>query len=804
MTILERIQKGLLYLDGGTGTVLQEKGLLPGECTELWNLSHPEVIKELHKSYYAAGSDVVYANTFGVNGLKYDGKNGNPSVAKLIEAALRIAKEAREESAAHLGRELYIGLDVGSIGKLLNPLGDLDFEDAVSIFKEVISIGASLGVDLIAIETMNDSLETKSAVLAAKEVCDLPVFVTNSFDSTGKLMTGADPKAMVAMLEGLHVDALGLNCSLGPAEMLPIVQEFAAVTSLPLIVKPNAGLPDVVDGKTVYTVSADDFSTAMAEIVKNGARIIGGCCGTDPDYIRTLVSYTQEIPPVPLTKKRRTVISSFTHAVEFDLRPILIGERINPTGKKKMKEALLSGSMDYLLEEAVSQQELGADVLDVNVGMPGIDESEWMLRAVTGIQAVTDLPLQLDSGDPKVLERAMRCYNGKPLINSVNGKAESLTGILPLVQKYGGVVIGLTLDEDGIPETAEKRVEIAEKIIQVAAEYGIGREEIIIDPLAMTVSSDPNSAGVTLEAIRILHSRGIKTSLGVSNISFGLPNRDLINSTFFALAMQAGLSAAIMNPHSRDMMNAYYSFLALNGLDPNFTNYIEHSVAAPTVSMIAVPAAPSAVSGDVASDKSPLRHAIEKGMKEQAGAIAKDVLKSVDPLALIEDEIIPALDVVGKGFEAKTIYLPQLLMAAEAAKAAFEEVRAVMPKSKGKYTVILATVKGDIHDIGKNIVKVLLENYGFDVIDLGKDVPPERVVETAVRENIRLVGLSALMTTTLPAMEETIRQLRAALPSCKIVVGGAVLTKEYAEQIGADCYAKDAMETVRYAESLLT
>lgn len=802
MTILERIQKGLLYLDGGTGTVLQEKGLLPGECTELWNLSHPETIKELHKSYYAAGSDVVYANTFGVNCLKYDGKNGNPSVSELVGAAVTIAKAAREESA-HLGRELYIGLDVGSVGKLLKPLGDLDFEDAVAIFKDVISVGASLGVDLIAIETMNDSLETKAAVLAAKEVCDLPVFVTNSFDSTGKLMTGADPEAMVAMLEGLRVDALGLNCSLGPAEMLPIVRQFASATSLPLIVKPNAGLPDVIDGKTVYSVSADDFSEAMAKIVECGVRIIGGCCGTNPDYIRSLVAHTKDIPPASLAKKRRTVISSFTHAVEFDLRPILIGERINPTGKKKMKEALLSGSIDYLLEEAVGQQDLGADVLDVNVGMPGIDESAWMLRAVSGIQAVTDLPLQLDSGDPKVLEQAMRRYNGKPLINSVSGKTESMAGIFPLVKKYGGVVIGLTLDEDGIPETAEKRVEIAEKIIRTAAEYGIGREEIIIDPLAMTVSSDPNSAGVTLEAIRILHSRGIKTSLGVSNISFGLPNRDLINSTFFALAMQAGLSAAIMNPHSQGMMNSYYSFLALTGQDPNFTDYIERSVSVTAVSATVPTASTAGAADSISGEKSPLQHAIEKGMKEQAGAIAKDVLKTVDPLALIETEIIPALDVVGKGFEAKTIYLPQLLMAAEAAKAAFEEVRAVMPKSKGKYAVILATVKGDIHDIGKNIVKVLLENYGFDVIDLGKDVPPERVVETAVRENIRLVGLSALMTTTLPAMEETIRQLRAALPSCKIVVGGAVLTKEYAEQIGADRYSKDAMETVRYAESLL-
>ncbi|MGM9636379.1 MAG: homocysteine S-methyltransferase family protein [Eubacteriales bacterium] len=799
MTIREKIKNGILVLDGGMGTVLQNLGLAPGEGTELWNLSHPDIIRSVHKSYYEAGSDVVYANTFGINRLKYDGKMGRPSVEELVTAAMTHAKAAREEILPSADRELYIAIDIGPTGKLLKPLGNLDFEEAVSVFSEVISLGAKLGADLVTIETMNDTLETKAAVLAAKESCDLPIFVTNSYDAKGKLMTGADPETMVAILEGLQVDAIGLNCSMGPAEMLPIVKRLYAASSLPLIIKPNAGLPEIVDGKTVYNVDAVSFSESLKTAVSCGARIVGGCCGTHPEYIRRLAEQVKCLEPLPVEQRRHTVVTSFNHALVFGDRPILIGERINPTGKKKMKEALKSDSMDYILDEAIDQQDLGADALDVNVGLPGIDEAAWMRRAVTGIQEICNLPLQLDSGDPKVLESAMRLYNGKPLINSVNGKAESMAGIFPLIQKYGGVVIGLTIDEDGIPDNAQKRVEIAEKIIRTAAEYGIGPHEIIIDPLAMTVSSDPNAANVTLDTIRRLHAKGIKTSLGVSNISFGLPNRDLINSAFFALAMQSGLSAAIMNPHSVQMMNTFYSYLALTGKDPNFSSYIEHSVATSSVS------APSAsgVAGQTVISENPLHHAIVKGMTQQAKAFAAKALKTVPPLDLISNEIIPALDDVGKGFEAKTIFLPQLLMAADAAKAAFEEVRAVMPKSKGKYAVILATVKGDIHDIGKNIVKVLLENYGFDVLDLGKDVPPETVVETAVREKIRLVGLSALMTTTLPAMKETIRQLREALPECKIVVGGAVLTKEYAEEIGADCYAKDAMETVRYAESLV-
>jgi 5-methyltetrahydrofolate--homocysteine methyltransferase len=696
-TIREKIREEIVYLDGGTGTVFQSMGLSAGECTEEWNVTHPESVVALHAAYFRSGSDVVNTNTFGVNGLKYNGSRPNYSVDNLVRLAVEHAQKAREE-CRDLGRELYIALDIGPTGKLLKPLGDLAFEDAVSLFAEIVHAGVKYGVDLISIETMNDSLETKAAVLAAKENSDLPIFVSNIYDKQGKLMTGASPSAMCAMLEGLGVDALGLNCSLGPADMLPIIRELIEVSSVPVIVKPNAGLPEVVDGKTCYTVGAKAFSDEMKQIVEMGVQIVGGCCGTTPEYIQQLYKKTCQITPMPVKDKNRTVVSSYTHAVLFDQKPILIGERINPTGKKKMKEALLTDNMDYLLEEAIKQQEMGAEILDVNVGLPGIDEVARMKQAIFEIQAVTDLPLQIDSGIGEVLDQAMRIYNGKPLVNSVNGKQEVMDTIFPLVRKYGGTVIGLTIDEDGIPDSAEKRVQIAEKIIQEAQKYGIHKKDIVIDPLAMTVSSDHHSALITLEAVRVLHAKGIKTSLGVSNISFGLPGREHLNATFFTMAMQTGLSAAILNPYSSDMMNSYYSFLALSGLDPNCLQYIAYSTA--TVSS-GTQQTGNAAKEIAPASKGALCHSIVKGMKDQAGTLAKELLKTVHPLDLINDQIIPALDIVGKGFEEKTVYLPQLLMSAEAAKSAFEEVKAILPKSKGRFSVILATVKGDIHDIGK-------------------------------------------------------------------------------------------------------
>ena len=792
MNILKKIKTSITYFDGGMGTMLQERGLAPGELPELWNISHRDVIIDIHRQYYASGCNILKANTFGANRLKF------PNLEEIITAAIDNAKEARSE----FDGDRYIAYDIGSLGKMLKPLGDLDFEDAVSLFADGIKIAAKCGVDLILIETMNDSYETKAAVLAAKENSDLPIFVTCVYDENAKLMTGADPAAMVAMLEGLGVDAVGMNCSLGPEQMVKIVPKIVSEASIPVIVNPNAGLPKSVNGKTVYDVDAEIFSNIMVDIVNEGATIIGGCCGTTPEFIRKTVQKTKDLPFKLPEKKNHTVVSSYTHAVKIGHVPILIGERINPTGKSKFKQALRDNNLDYILNEGITQQDAGADILDVNVGLPEIDEVQMMINVVTELQAVSDLPLQLDTVDPIAMEKSMRIYNGKPLVNSVNGKPESMNAIFPLVKKYGGVVIALTIGKKGIPETAEGRYEIAKNIIEEAERYGIDRCQIVVDPLAMTISSDTTSANVTLDSIKIIEERlGVHTSLGISNISFGLPNRDFVTSTFFAIAMQNGLDCAIMNPFSFEMMKIYHCYKALKNMDENCVEYINYAsdITAQSVTTNTAKAADN--SADTAD---PLKHAIIKGLKEKAGAIAAQLVKEVDPLVVVNEQIIPALDTVGKGFEEKTVFLPQLLMSADAAKAAFESVKAALSNTDqpSKGTIILATVKGDIHDIGKNIVKVLLSNYGFDVIDLGKDVPPEAVRDCAVENNIKLVGLSALMTTTVPSMEETIKLLREAGLDTKVVVGGAVLTQEYADMIGADYYAKDAMETVRYAEEI--
>ncbi len=797
MKITDQLKQGYLLFDGGMGTLLQKQGLKPGELPETWNITHKQTIIEMHKAYYQAGSDVISTNTFGANRLKFTGKDGTYSVEEIIGAAMDNAVCARAQMPKD--RERYIALDVGPCGKLLKPLGDLDFEDAVELFAQMIRCGAEHGADLILIETMNDAYETKAAVLAAKENCDLPVFVTNVYDESGKLMTGADPAAMVALLEGLGVDALGLNCSLGPDKMLPIVRELCGCASVPVIANPNAGLPHVQNGQTEYDIDADAFAGFMAQIAAAGATVLGGCCGTTPAYIEKLKTALQTVSFAAIQPKNRTVVSSFTHAVAFEKRPVLIGERINPTGKSRFKQALRENDLDYILNEGVAQQEKGVDILDVNVGLPEIDEPSMMRQAVLGLQSVCDLPLQIDTSDVAAMESAMRIYNGKPLVNSVNGKAESMHAIFPLVKKYGGVVIGLTLDESGIPKTAEGRLQIVEKIYATAKTYGIEKKDIIIDPLAMAISSDTKAAVETLKTVRaVTETYKGKTSLGVSNISFGLPNREFITSSFFVMAMENGLSAAIMNPHSMEMMKAYHSFCALAGLDENCKSYIDFATG--LSAQIQVSGGVKAKLQDV---ENPLQKAIVKGLKEQAAVCTEELLKTHGALEIIDCEIIPALDIVGKGFEEKTVFLPQLLMSAEAAKAAFETVRKTMPANdakKGK--IVLATVHGDIHDIGKNIVKVLLQNYGYEVLDLGKDVPPQVVCDAVVQNHIRLAGLSALMTTTVPAMEETIKRIRKAAPDCKVVVGGAVMTKSYAQMIGADRYAKDAMETVRYAESI--
>ena len=801
MTFSEFLKDNIVYLDGGMGTLLQAKGLKPGDAPERWNISHPDVICVIHRDYFDAGSNVVCTNTFGANTLKYS----KDELEKIIKAAVKNAADARAQSSS--AGEKFIALDIGPSGKLLKPLGDLDFEDAVGVFAETVRIGTSCGVDLILIETMNDSYETKAALLAAKENSDLPVIVCNAYGEDGKLMTGASPAAMAAMLEGMGAAALGANCSLGPRQLRGVAMELLQNASVPVILKPNAGIPRSVDGKTVFDVTAEDFSDEVCELVKKGIRVVGGCCGTTPAYIKALTDKTRGMTPVPVRDKNLTVVSSYTHAVKLGKAPILIGERINPTGKKRFKQALLENDMDYILAEGVKQQEKGVHILDVNVGLPGIDEVTVLKNAVCELQAVIDLPLQIDTSDIRAMEAALRRYNGKAMINSVNGKEESMEAVFPLVKKYGGVVVALTLDENGIPATADGRVEIAEKILRRAAAYGIGKNDIVFDTLTMTVSADNTAALTTLEALRrIKNGLGCHTSLGVSNVSFGLPCRDAVNSVFFAMALENGLSAAIMNPYSADMMKTYYAYNALSGLDENCAAYIgaSDSFAAVPSPGIAAPAAAARTAEDFSSE---LQRAVVKGLRDRAADITRELLVSIPPLDIVNNEIIPALNIAGTGFENKTVYLPQLLMSAEAAKSAFEVIKTHMSgsgKTAGKGVFVIATVHGDIHDIGKNIVKLLLENYGFDVVDLGKDVPPETVAEAVVGLHAPLAGLSALMTTTVPAMEETIKLLREKAPWCRTVVGGAVLTQEYADKIGADKYAKDAMETVRYAESVIS
>ena len=794
--ILEELEKRVLICDGGMGSLLQQAGLKPGELPGVWNITHPDVLVQIHLDYLKAGADIVTTNTFGVDGLKYN-ENTEYQLKPVVEAAVKNARKAIELS----GKEAFVALDMGPTGKLLKPLGDLAFEDAVKLYKEVVAAGVSAGADLILIETMSDTYETKAAVLAAKETCSLPVFVTVTFDEKGKLLTGGSPASVVAMLEGLGVDVLGMNCGLGPGQMIDILQDVLDVSSVPVMVNPNAGLPRSENGKTVYDIDADMFAELMEKIVDMGARIAGGCCGTTPEHIRKVFERCREKMPVPVTKKNRTVVSSFSQAVEIGKNPVIIGERINPTGKSKFKQALRDHNLEYILQEGVTQQEHGAHVLDVNVGLPEIDEPSMMEEVVQELQSIIDLPLQLDTSNPEAMERAMRIYNGKPLINSVNGKEESMEAVFPLVKKYGGVVVALCLDEAGIPETAQGRLEIAKKIYKTAAEYGIGPENILIDALCLTVSSDSKGALTTLETLRKVRDElGGKTILGVSNISFGLPQREIINGAFFTMAMECGLSAAIINPNSETMMRAYYSFRALMDLDPQCGDYINQ------YGMLSSKAVEGTDKPVKTARTGSLETAIEKGLREQAAAAVKELLKEQEALDIINSHMIPALDRVGKDFEKGTLFLPQLLMSAEAARAAFDIIKETMAengvKQEKKGKIILATVKGDIHDIGKNIVKVLLENYSYDVIDLGKDVSPEIIVETAVEKKVLLVGLSALMTTTVPSMEETIRLLRKKAPWAKVMVGGAVLTQEYADTMGADKYCRDAMASVNYAEEL--
>lgn len=790
--LLDKLGKELLFFDGGMGTLLQQEGLQPGELPEVWNIEHCEAVQKIHKAYFDAGSDIVLTNTFGANAIKFhnDKYTLKEIVEKAIENVRRAAKTANKD-------EYYVALDMGPTGKLLKPMGDLCFEDAYNAYKEVMVYGEAAGADLIHIETMSDTYEVKAAVLAAKENTSLPVFVTLIFDEKGKLLTGGDIPSVVAMLEGLRVNAIGMNCGLGPEQMIPILTELSKYSSLPIVIKPNAGLPKQRDGQTYYDVLPDMFAEAMEKIVEKGACVIGGCCGTTPGHIAAMVDKCRGMKIVKPTYKEATLVSSYGKSVVIGDKPIVIGERINPTGKKRFKQALKEHDLDYILKEGVTQEEKGAHILDVNVGLPDIDEVVLMQEVVKELQSVTNLPLQIDTVDTKAMESAMRIYNGKAMINSVNGKQESMDNVFPLIAKYGGVVVGLTLDENGIPETADGRVAIAQKIIDEASKYGIQKKDIVIDVLTLTISSEPDGAKVTLEALkRVREELGANTVLGVSNISFGLPNRPIINSNFYTMAMQNGLSAAIINPSSEDMMRSYDSFCALMGYDLNCAEYIDKYKKVEDTKVLP-------------SEKLHLnlKMMIQKGLKEDAVSATRALLTEKEPLDIINQFLIPALDEVGKGFENGTVFLPQLLMSAEAAKKAFFVLKENMTQSaemvSEKKKIILATVKGDIHDIGKNIVKVLLENYGFEVIDLGKDVPPELIVEKVLEEDVRLVGLSALMTTTVVSMEETIKLLNEKVPDCKVMVGGAVLNQEYADMIHADFYGKDAMQSVYYAQRIL-
>lgn len=796
MKITDILGKSILFFDGGMGTMLQKNGLKGGEIPETLNITNPELIEKIHTEYLEAGADIITSNTFGANPLKTE--ELRQDVCELAAKGIEIAKGCAEKYSTPQ-KPRFVAFDMGPTGKLLEPLGDLSFDECYESFKTAAITAEQSGADLVIIETMSDTLEAKAAVLAVKENTNLPIFCTMTFDENGKTLTGADVVVMCAILEGLGADCIGINCGLGPKQITAMMEELAKYASIPIMAQPNAGLPQIVDGKTVYDVNPEEFGKECERIAAIGASVLGGCCGTTPDHIRKLIECCSEYKPI-VTDKPFTVVASYSKAVFLDNRPVIIGERINPTGKKKFKEALKNQDIDYILNEAFSQMEAGADILDVNVGLPEIDECSTMEKAVKAISAAVNLPLQIDSSDPKTLERALRIYNGKPMVNSVNGKQESLDEILPIVNKYGGVLVGLCLDESGIPSDAEGRVEIARKITNEAAKYGIEKKNLVMDALTLTISAQQQESTQTIKALKTIKEElGIKTVLGVSNISFGLPRRELVNSTFFAMALNNGLDACIINPCADSMINTYRAYKALAGIDENCTDYV--STYAGTKAQTTVISAEEKAPTETSTE--PLYDLIVKGLKDQAADVTTNTLLHKEPMEIINGIIIPALDYVGSQFEKGIMFLPQLMMSAETVKNSFavikEYIQSHGEKQESKGKILIATVKGDIHDIGKNIVKVLLENYGYDVFDLGKDVPPEKIVEVLKAEDIRLCGLSALMTTTVVSMEETVKLIRQNGLDVKVFVGGAVLNKEYADMIGADAYCKDALASVNFA-----
>ena len=776
----------IILLDGGMGTMLQAAGLPIGQLPELWNVTRPEAVTAIHRRYVEAGSRVLYTNTFGANRCKAAGCGR--SVRELVEGGVRCARAAAE------GRDVKVALDIGPTGRLLEPLGDLGFEEACEIFREIVVSGAEAGADLIVVETMSDLNEMRAAVLAAKENSNLPVWATMTFEATGRSFLGVTVGAMALTLTGLGVDALGFNCSLGPKELLGLVRELREWTALPLILKPNAGLPDPATGE--YHITPEEFAAELSQAPALGVSILGGCCGTTPEFIRAAAAALRDLRPAPRPKKTRCGVCSATTVAETNAVRV-IGERINPTGKKRFQQALREGDIDYIVLRGVEQQDAGADILDVNVGLPGLDEPEMMRRTVRALQAAVDLPLQIDSSDPRAIEAGLRACCGKAVVNSVNGKAEVLETVLPLCKKYGAAVVGLCMDENGIPQDWRGRIAIARRILDAALAHGVAKEDVFIDCLTLTVSAQQEQAVETLRAVRAVKEElGLHTVLGVSNISFGLPARETITRSFLTQAMYAGLDLPIVNPNQSAMMDAVAAFRVLSGQDRDSEDYIRRFAAAPAE------AAPVQNGGEIS-----LGEAIMRGLPREAAALTAKALEEMDELETVERLLIPALDRVGERYERGEIFLPQLMKAASAACAGFDLIKTRIAKrggsavSKGK--IVLATVRGDIHDIGKNIVRVVLENYGYTVVDLGRDVPPQTVVEAAIREDAKLVGLSALMTTTVKSMAETIEALRESGHDCRIMVGGAVLTEEYAAQIGADYYAKDAKQSADIARKVL-
>jgi len=794
MKITEAIKTKRLYMDGATGTVLQTIEGLSYEKTEDLCLCAPKIIEDLHFSYLEAGADILCANTFGVSEPRDTDKNA------LIAAAFACANGARERYFQKYGAcDKYIAYDMGPTGKIVGRRGNLSFDDAYNIYAECAKTAEKLGFDLVFIETMNDLRETKAALLAVKENTDLPVFVSNAYDATGKMLFGTPPAAAIAMLESMGADAIGFNCSCGPDLLLDVLADYLKYSSLPIIAKPNAGLPRVENGKTYFDIDAEKFAQYMQKMALGGATILGGCCGTSPNHIEKTVNSTKNVPFCAPGRKDHTVISGETSAVFFGEKPVLIGERINPTGKKRIKEALKSGDYSLILAEGVRQEELGAHVLDVNAGLPDIDESEALLEITQSLQEICSIPLQIDSADPKAMEKALRYYVGKPLINSVNASDASMDAVFPMAKRYGGAVIALTMDEKGIPATSGERLALAKRIAKRAEQYGIGIKDLIFDPLTMTVSSDKNSANVTLESLELIKNElGANTSLGVSNVSFGLPERDMINAAFFTLAMSKGLSAAIMNPFSAKMMEAYRTYLALTGKDVGMADYIDFAAKNPIAAR--QNDAQNAKIEEKSENSDELGACVLKGLTKNALDLAN--LSDKAPLDIINESLIPALNRAGELFSGGKMFLPQLLMCADAASAVFAALKQKMPNAQGKNSkrIVMATVKGDIHDIGKNIVCTLLESFGFEVVDLGRDVDGEVIVENC--KDVRLLGLSALMTTTVPSMESTIRLVREKCPDTKIMVGGAVLTEDLANSIGADFYAAAAIDAVNVAKEV--